>query len=586
MGFFKTIRGRLTAWFLLLSLATTALLGLYLSHWMDDYYIAVISGDLGRETRWLATEVKPRLSESPSQLQAVAQSIGADLDRRVTIIRADGLVLADSGHDVTTMENHRGRPEVIEALASGSGEAIRMSATLQTRLLYKAFRIGPVEKPLGIARLAQSLEEVDAARARIHQAFLIAGLIAFGLAAFAGARLARSISDPIQRMSFAAKRYAEGDFSHQLEIRSHRGDEVEELAATMNSMAGELFETVGELRSEKAKLQAILERTDDGLLVVNSNSRIEMANPAAYARLRAAENRVIGATVIECTLSHDLAEMVDQVLQEGVPLSREILLSQDEPTYLKVYAAPLVGSGAVIVLHDLTAARRIDEMRRDFVANVSHELRTPLAGIRSMAETIQHYGSKDPEMVLKFSERIVAEADRLTAVSEDLLDLARIEAGRRTIERVHIPIGPLVEDVVAGFGAKATQKGVRLSVECQPDVAAFVDGGAVRQVIANLVENAVAYTAPGGFVKVSLRTNDGDLELAVEDSGLGIPKEDQRRIFERFYRVDKARSRESGGTGLGLAIVKHLVEAHRGHVSVVSEPAVGSTFTVRLPLAP
>ena len=567
-----------------MSLATIALLGFYLSHWMDNYYISVISGDLAREARRLATEAGPSMGVDSDRLHELASVAARDLDRRVTFIRADGLVLADSAHEPETMENHRDRPEVVEAMANGTGQAIRLSATLRTRLLYTAVRIGPADKPLGVARLAQGLEQVDAARGRIHQAFLIAGLITFLLAAYVGLRVAGSISDPIRRMGDAARRYAKGDLSSHLEIDSNAKDEVGQLADTMSVMAGELQETMAALRSEKMKLQAILERTDDGLLVVNGHSRIEMANPAAFARLGAPESRVLGATVIECTLSNDLAELVEQVLRDGTPLSKEVLLSQNEGAYLKVYAAPLAGSGAVVVLHDLTAARRIDEMRRDFVANVSHELRTPLASIRSMAETIRHHGAKDPEMVGKFSDRVITEADRLTAVSEDLLDLARIEAGRRTIERVQIPIAPLVEDVVAGFGSKATRKGVRLSTECAPEVSGLVDPGAFRQVIANLVDNAVNYTAPGGFVKVAMRAGDGELEVAIEDSGIGIPKEDQPRIFERFYRVDKARSRESGGTGLGLAIAKHLVEAHGGRLSVVSEPGVGSTFTVTIPL--
>jgi two-component system phosphate regulon sensor histidine kinase PhoR len=583
MNPFKSIRAKLTAWFMVLSLATIALLGFYLSRWVDDYYIAVISSDLTRESRLLGHEVTTGVRGGGS-LAELSQIVGMELGRRVTVIRTDGVVLADSMHDPATMESHSGRPEVIGALAEGVGSDVRRSATLRTRMLYVATRIGPVEKPFGVARLAQSLSEVDLARGRIHQTFLVAGLVAFLLAALVGARVASSLTEPIQRMSVAAKRYAAGELGHALEVGADRGDEVGELASTMKTMAGDLQATVAELRSEKAKLQAILERTDDGLLVVSAASRVEMANPAAAARLRVAQDRLLGATVIECTLSNDLAELVEEVLRTGVPATREVLLSQDEPSYLKVYAAPLMGSGAILVLHDLTAARRIDEMRRDFVANVSHELRTPLASIRSMAETIQHHGQKDPEMVGRFSERILTEADRLTAVSEDLLDLARIEAGRRTIEKSPTQVGPIVEEVVSSFGAKATQKGVRLSVEGAGELSASVDAGAFRQILANLIDNAVNYTSPGGSVNVSAQETAGMLDVVIEDSGIGIPKEDQRRIFERFYRVDRARSRESGGTGLGLSIVKHLVEAHGGQVSVSSELGVGSTFTVRIPM--
>jgi two-component system phosphate regulon sensor histidine kinase PhoR len=325
---------------------------------------------------------------------------------------------------------------------------------------------------------------------------------------------------------------------------------------------------------------------DDGIAVVDASGRMQMVNPAASRLLdaRSAE----GKTVIEATLSHQISGLVNRVLRTGDPESLEVRLQTSDRAQADLYAAPLEspdGSlGALIVVHDLSAARRIDSVRRDFVANVSHELRTPLASIRAMAETIVLRGRGDEVIAGDFAGKIIAEADRLTAISEDLLDLAQIESGRRAVRRDEFRISELIDQVMQQLRPPAEQRSDALSADAPEDLIFHGDREALREILANLVDNAVRHTPPGTKVTVSAGLESDRMSIAVADTGEGIAAAELPRIFERFYRVDKARSRESGGTGLGLSIVKHLCELMGGTVSVRSEIGEGTTFTVSLPL--
>jgi len=587
MSRFHSIRWTLTSAFLLVVLATIGLLGLYLSEWTDRYYVSALRSSLDRESRLVGGLSAPLVSSGARSVDPLAMNAGRDLGRRVTIIRRDGVVLGDSQHDITSMDLHLNRPEVRGALTSGSGWSIRYSKTLRTRMLYVATRITSGGQPVGVARVSESLAEVDQARRRIHQAFFAAGLIAFILAGIAGAQIAGRIAGPIQDIGAVAGRLAKGQLEQRVQVRPGGRDEIDQLGATLNTMAEELRRTIDELAAEKSKFQAILERTDDGLMVVDGQARVQMTNPAAAGLLATQARQIQGKTVIESTLSHDLAEMVDRVLRTQIPAALEIQLAGAEQPYVKAYVAPLDAprGGAVVVLHDLTAAKRMDSVRRDFVANVSHELRTPLASIKAMAETILLRAQEDPGVAAEFAKKVVEEAERLTALSDDLLDLARIEAGRRPIRSERFALAEVGERVASEFGPKAQDKRIELRMEMPGDLEIDADRDAVYQIFANLVDNAVKYTPAGGQVTVSASEENGQVAVQVADTGVGIPKSDLPRIFERFYRADKARSRQSGGTGLGLSIVKHLVEAHGGTVSVESAPNRGSTFTFTLPRA-
>ncbi len=584
---FHSIRWKLTFAYTCVVLISISVLGVYLSVWTENSYVSSLRTELVAESR-LTGRLSANLA--PSGMKAIdplAKQIGNDLGRRITIIRADGTVLGDSHHDPSTMESHSNRFEFQRALKYGTGWTIRDSSTLKSRMLYVATRFGDGTHITGVARVAESLSMLDVQRSKIHRAFFIAALIAFVVAAVTGAKVSSNITRPILAMNAIARKFAKGDLKHRVEVNDKPGDEIDELAGTLNVMAYELRTMMSELAEEKTMLGAILSKTDSGLMVVDNHSRIRMLNPAAAQMLGVTPSQVQSKTLIEGILNHDLSELVNRVLRTGKPASLEIEFAIPDQTFLNVYATPLENqdgpNGAVIVMHDMTSTKRIDSVRRDFIANVSHELRTPLASIKAMAETIVLRGRKDPEMALKFAENITGQADRLAALSEDLLDLSKIEAGQTAVHKENLTVADMVVKMITEFTPVSARRNIELASIVPGGLGVYADSDAVCQILTNLIDNAIKYTPDGGKVTVSAVQAGNRAAISISDTGIGIPKEDQSRIFERFYRVDKARSRESGGTGLGLSIVRHLVESHGGRVTVQSTPGEGSTFTFTLP---
>jgi two-component system phosphate regulon sensor histidine kinase PhoR len=583
---FRSIRWKLTFAYLFTVFAAVSVLGLYLSRWTEESYVSSLRSELLSESRFVGNVTEKTLPKGPAAVDALAREMGHDLGCRVTLIARDGSVLGESEHSAAGMDRHNRRPEFIQAVSKGSGWSIRYSHTLGARQLYVATSFGDREHPTGVARLSQSLSRIDHEVGRIHQVFFLSALAVFVLAAIIGIKISANIAGPISQMSKIAGKYAEGDLWHRLKVKDKPGDEIDDLARALNNMAFELKSMMNQFKEEKLKLETILAKTDDGLIVVDSQAKVQMINPAAARILGTHPNEADSKTVIESTLNHDLSELANRVLKTGQPSTLEIRLADSRQTCLNVYVAPLEKDGpwgALIVMHDLTAARHMDSVRRDFVANVSHELRTPLASVRAMAETIALRGRSNPKISQEYSEKIVLEVDRLTAISEDLLDLAKIESGQMEIRREEFSIAQIADDAALEFMPAANKKGVRLESRVDSGITVSADMDAVRQILVNLVDNAVKYTPSGGSVYISAKKENKLACVQVTDTGIGIPHEDISRIFERFYRVDKARSRESGGTGLGLSIVKHLVESHGGNVSVKSG-ASGSTFTFTLPL--
>ncbi len=584
------IRWKFTLAYLLSVLISIAALGFYLSRWTDNYYTTSLRSELASEGRFVGRMCLPAMSKGVDAVHPLARQAGSDLGCRVTIVRADGVVLGDSHSDPAAMESHADRPEVRQALVSGFGWSIRGSKTLHTRMLYTAVRFGDqAHGTLGVARLSENLSKVDQVRGRIHRVFFLAALLAFLAAALIGARAWGSVIGRVVGMNEVARNYAKGELDRRVRTPARPRDEIDELGETLNYMACELQCMIDELSAEDRKLMTIFEQTDDGLMVVDHESRVQMLNPAASVLLKTQAADVTGKTVIEATLSHDLAELVARVLRTCESASLEVELAVPERTDMNVYAAPLERPdepcGALVVMHDMSAAKHIDSVRRDFVSNVSHEFRTPLATIKAMAETITLRAANKPEVAPEFASKIMGEADRLTALADDLLDLAKIEAGQRPIHSEVFHLGGAVDEIVSALSASARVKAIEVSAEIPDALMVCADREAVRQILSNLIDNALKYTRPGGKVSVLGSAEGKWVTVKVSDTGIGIAEEDRTRVFERFYRADKARSRESGGTGLGLSIVKHLVELHGGKVTVESALDEGSTFTFTLPKA-
>ena len=530
-------------------------------------------------------ERRPPPLDHPDELHAWTGWMG-ESGARVTVVAADGRVLADSQHDPTTMENHAGRPEVQQALAQGEGRAVRHSDTINRDLLYLAHRYQPAAgQPPVVLRLALPLAEIDAALAELRWRLLTTSLVilllAGGVSFLVSRRLARRIGD-LQRF---AHRIATGDFRPVAAERE--GDELARLARSLNQTAAQLAETIHTLTEGRNRSAAILSSMAEGVAVIGADERVVFCNHAFCQSVDADAAGSAGRPLLEIVRQSDLVALIRRALATRSTTSGEVSLGGARPRTFDATAAPVEAAGTagvVLVLHDISELQRLERVRRDFIANVSHEFKTPLTAIQGFAETLLEGALEDPQNNRRFLGIIRDHAIRLGRLTDELLKLSEIEAGKLELDLRPVAVGDLIESCVETARLKATQKQQTLGVECQPDLPPVrADSSRLREVLQNLLDNAVQYTPAGGRITVLAARVDSQVVLSVSDTGIGIPKADQERIFERFYRVDAARSREVGGTGLGLSIARHLIEAHGGHISVASEVGRGSTFSVFLP---
>jgi two-component system phosphate regulon sensor histidine kinase PhoR len=432
--------------------------------------------------------------------------------------------------------------------------------------------------------VARSLSGLEAQVRSFRGAVGVSLLLAFLLTALLSAPLSAPLAGPLREIMEAARRFARGDLGAR--IKAARGDELGELARILNQSAGALQERLSENARERARTEAILLAMDDGLLAVDHRGHVVLAN-AALRRILDADHPV-GRHYLETIRQVEVGEVVERVLSSGERSSVEVELLQLRRVF-SLTAVPFPGEagtphGAVLTFHDVTERRRADRVRRDFVANASHELRTPLTSIRGFVEALEDGALGEPENASRFLGKIRTHADRMAALVEDLLELSRLEAGERAPVWEEVSPAQIAEDVVASLSGLAGRKDIALSHAAAGSPTVASDAERLRRMLESLVDNAIKYAAGGGRVEVrSAAGPQAGAVLEVEDDGPGIPPEHLPRIFERFYRVDKARSRELGGTGLGLAIVKHLAESVGATVTVRSEPGQGTCFTIAIP---
>jgi two-component system phosphate regulon sensor histidine kinase PhoR len=532
-----------------------------------------------------ASILRAPLSDDFAAWDGFADELGQASGARVTIIRADGVVLGDSDvalADVPRMENHGTRTEVQQALATGEGASEHMSATIHRPMIYAAvpfLRDGVVA---GVVRVATSPAEVDAAQSDVWRLIWIGCAIALGLALLLSNGLAKRMSAAVGELTDAARRMTDGDLEVRTRLSGH--DELAGLGQALDRLAGSLAMTLGELREERDLQRRILEAMHEGVVVVDRDGRIVLMNPALRSTLLLGAD-AIGKLLIETVRHAELDTVVDRarVAPDDPPV--EIELPGLKPRRLLVQAAPLAGDdqGLLLVFVDVTELRRLESLRRDFVANASHELRTPIAAVRSATETLQTGALEDPIAANRFLDIIERNAQRLQSLVEDMLELSKLESNEFKLKRERVELQRVVPIVLALFRERAEKKGVRLGAELAAGLPAVEgDPRALEHVLSNLVDNAVKYCPSGTRIVVSASAADGRVRLVVADTGPGIPAEHLPRVFERFYRVDAGRSRELGGTGLGLSIVKHMVETMRGKVAVESAVGKGSTFIVSL----
>lgn len=577
--------------------------------------VAFVSLFQSRQREAIESEVRQRLRDEAAVLRLLAEpmwespdapveelratwqpkleALGLEVGTRLTLVRADGTVLADSSADARQMENHRDRPEIEQAAESvdGVGYATRSSQSVGERFEYCAVRVGSREQPRGFVRVALPWTSFQA---RLNAASrLVAGtaVVVTLLALLVTYLLERRLVRPLERLTQAAQAIAAGDVGQEVLVRNR--DEIGSLAIAFNTMSRELAQRLEQLQANRRErdensdlMETVLGSMIEGVVVIDSRQRILYANAAAGPLLDLPTARAPGRSLFEAARHPRVQKVVEAVLSGNAPDRVEYEVPRTN-AIVALLASPLPGDpppGAVLVLHDVTELRRLENLRREFVSNVSHELKTPLTTIQAYTETLLDGAIDDPNNNRKFLERIDEQAERLHKLILDLLSLARIEAAEDAYELLPVPVAKTVQICLDEYLPVAASKGVELQTHPPPDsVVVWADEEGLLTVLNNLVDNAIKYTPSGGRVFLRWRIDGRRVVIEVEDTGLGIPKQHQARIFERFYRVDKARSRELGGTGLGLSIVKHWVQVFGGSVELVSELGRGSTFSIRLP---
>jgi two-component system, OmpR family, phosphate regulon sensor histidine kinase PhoR len=523
----------------------------------------------------------------PEEIRGLGEWVAqmAATGARVTVIAADGQVLADSQSDPHTMENHAGRPEVRDALARGQGQSTRYSVTIKRDLHYYAVKHNVAGSAI-VLRFAIPTATKDEVLGSFRRNLWLASFLVMILAGAATLFVSRGFSRRVDRITEFSRRVAEGDF-RPLPSGDSR-DALDELGTSLNQTAARLDRTIRTLTQERNLSSAILGSMVEGVAVVNAAERLAFANQSFADILELDVPPKPGSSLLEVVRQTEMIEAVRKVLAGEPRVEAEITTGTLRQHFFAATVAAVHADnnlGAVIVLHDITALRKLERVRRDFVANVSHEFRTPLTAIQGFAETLLAGAMDDPQHRGRFLEIIVEHSRRLARLTEDLLELSKMDADRLELEIRRVSVSQLIESCVETTRHRAQEKELALEVKSPdklPDLAG--DRRRLAEVLQNLLDNAVQYTLSRGKITVDAKVRESEVVLSVSDTGIGIPKADQSRIFERFYRVDAARSREAGGTGLGLSIAKHIVEAHGGRIWVDSELGQGSHFHFSVPL--
>ncbi len=571
--------------FLKVLLSVSALLGVgavvadYLvTRVMEANLLAGLERELVQKSRLAEAALGQRAQRpDPEAVRVLATAAGA----RLTLIGRDGSVLADSEADPGTMENHASRPEFVEALAGKTGVSQRYSRTLGIDFLYVAIPAGD-----GALRLALPLSQIQVQTRTIRTRILAVTLLALIPAVLLAGLMARRVSGQLSRLILFSRELADGDFCAP-GPGPLRG-ELGELGSTLVATAQKLQTMFEELQDERSRFAAAAEGIGEGILVVNRDRRVILCNPALRKMFPAA--RLASGATLNLWPQPEVAELFERVFREGSSTAIHLTVAEPSERSWKVSCAPVPNpSGkapaAVAVFYDITELEKLERIRKDFVINVSHELRTPLASIQGYTETLLDGAIDDPANNRRFLAIIRQNAERLARLTADLMTLSQIELKAREFQFVPQTVDELFRQSVDAMQSLTEKKGTAIRVDPLPEgLEVKLDPEAMNQVLMNLLDNAVKYTPEGGSVTLGARVLEKEVEFYVRDTGIGIPAEEIPRLFERFYRVDKARSRALGGTGLGLAIVKHLVRAHDGSVRVESQVGAGSTFYVQLPL--
>jgi len=588
----KKLVWRLFFSYIFIALGALFAAGWYFFQSLDAFLEGETAVELFARARMIENQIGQYLDPpNPETVDAICKQSGKDSETRFTVILPSGAVIGDTWETPQNMDNHANRPEIAGALASGQATSRRFSNTLQQNVVYAAVAVKRDSQPIGVVRAAIPLARMETQVARIRTEFWIIGGIVALLALGVTLAISRQYGRKMDELKQGAARLAEGELAHRLAIPD--SEELAGLAESLNRMASQLESRLQTVVSQRNQLEAVLSSMLEGVIAVDREERIISVNQAAARWFNIDPERVRGRSIPEAIRNLAIQKFVTRSLKSRTPVEDDITVYRNGERILNIKSAPLLDVGPepigmLIVFSDVTQLRRLEDMRRDFVANVSHEIKTPLTAIKGFVETLHQNTVETPEEAERFLGIISKHVDRLNTIIEDLLMLSRIEneGERGDIQREKTRLRDIFQNAVQICRPQADEKRIRIELEGDEGFAAMVDPILLEQAVVNLLDNAVKYSEPQKTVRILARAVDHEIQIQVQDHGIGIEKKHLPRLFERFYRVDKARSRALGGTGLGLAIVKHIAQAHGGQVTVESNLGEGSLFTIHLPRDP
>ncbi len=588
---FKSIQWKMCIIYFLLILIAMQVIGVQLLQSLQQYYENNYADGLTAQGELIGGLLRRYFTE-PLQEDYIAGLVGEfrlETGAEIIVLDSNGVVLGASQGRSDLLGKRWAQAEVSRALTGIKGQGIRWDSTRQERLMSAAIPVQDGGETVGVVYLSGSLAEIDRTLQDIRTFLLSATAIALIITAIIGAGLARTITRPIQEVTRKAALIAAGDFDQRITIRS--ADEIGQLGETFNYLSSRLQENLREIAHQKNKVEAILTNMNDGVLALDETGILIHSNPAACRMLGLKPEEALGRPWKEIPVLEELEPVLEEVWTDKKNISSQLVVHRKNPRVIQVHLTPLrdVGenlSGTVIALHDITEQEKLESMRKDFVANVSHELKTPITTIKSYVETLLDGAVTDEKLVFPFLNVVAAETDRMARLVRDLLQLSQLDYEEVRWEKRPLALPELVRDAARRWLVEMEKKNLRLSLQLESDLPlVLADQDRVEQVVENLLSNAVKFTPEGGSITVTGEAEGGYVRVAVADTGIGIPPEDQPRIFERFYRVEKARSRSQGGTGLGLSIARELIRAQGGDITLDSEPGKGTRVSFTLPIA-
>ncbi|EFK08506.1 PAS domain S-box protein [delta proteobacterium NaphS2] len=573
--------------YLLITLIALVVVAWYASSAIRHFYIKQTTSDLEARARLFEVQIKTYLEPPDTQqIDRLAKKAGKNSATRLTVILPTGQVVGDSDEDPSVMDNHADRPEFLGALKEMRGATLRHSVTLNKDFMYVAVPVREMNHTVAVVRASIPISAIDGALHSIQNKVLLAGLFMAVFAAILSLLVSRRIIHPIEQIRKWAESIASGDFLPKPYVKS--SGEIEGLYESLGRMADDLRRQIEQVRRQRNEMQAAFSSMVEGVIAIDMEARVLNMNQRAATILGCDPAEARGRGIQEVMRNTAFYNFVEETLAARDTIVRDIPMGDEgllngHGTILRDEAENQIG--ALFVLDDVTRLRKLENIRRDFVSNVSHEIKTPITAIKGFVETLRDGSVKNPADAERFLGIIEKHVDRLEAIIEDLLNLSKIEqtSGKEGLSLVESQMVDIIHNALQICHVAIAEREIEIDVSCAESVTLKVDPTLLEQALVNLLDNAVKYSDTGGTIHISVTEESGSITIAVRDHGVGINKKHLPRLFERFYRVDKARSRQLGGTGLGLAIVKHVVQAHGGHITVESTPGEGSTFSIHLP---